>query len=138
MPAVEELAATVVDRGFPIHKELGPGLLESVYEAVLAQALRQQGLSVDQRQSVPIAFRGMTSPDAFRADLVVGNSLVIEVISVGRNAAVHAKQLFTYVRLMKQPLGSLMNLGCETFRDGVKRVMNAHISFAPSRLCVKQ
>jgi iron complex transport system substrate-binding protein len=138
MPAVEELAAAAVDCGFHIHKELGPGLLESVYEAVLAQALRQHGLLVEQQRPVPIKFREMTSSDAFRADLIVENLLVIEVKSVERNAPVHAKQLLTYLRLMKQPLGLLMNFGCETFKDGVKRVVNGHNSFAPSRLCVKQ
>jgi len=129
--AVEELAATAVDCGFHIHKELGPGLLESVYELVLAEALRQHGLFVQQQQSVPISFRGIQFSDAFRADLVVENSLIIEVKSVERNAPVHAKQLLTYLRLMKQPLGLLMNFGCETFKDGVKRVVNGHNSFAP-------
>jgi len=138
MPAVEELAAAAVDCGFHIHKELGPGLLESVYEAVLAQALRQHGLLVEQQRPVPIKFREMTFSDAFRADLIVENLLVIEVKSVERNAPVHAKQLLTYLRLMKQPFGLLMNFGCETFKDGVKRVVNGHNSFAPSRLCVKQ
>ena len=138
MPAVEELAAAAVDCGFHIHKELGPGLLESVYEAVLAQALRQHGLLVEQQRPVPIKFREMTFSDAFRADLIVENLLVIEVKSVERNAPVHAKQLLTYLRLMKQPLGLLMNFGCETFKDGVKRVVNGHNSFAPSRLRVKQ
>jgi GxxExxY protein len=131
VPAIEDLAAAAVDCGFHIHKELGPGLLESVYENVLAAALRQRGLLVEQQRAVPIAFRGMTFADAFRADLVVENVLVIEVKSVERNAPVHAKQLLTYLRLMKQPLGLLMNFGCETFRDGVKRVANGHHPFAP-------
>jgi GxxExxY protein len=125
MSALEEIAAAAVDSGFHIHKELGPGLLESVYEAVLAVSLRQRGFVVAQQQSVPIRFREMSFPDAFRADLIVENSLIIEVKSVERNASVHAK------RLMKQPLGLLMNFGCETFRDGVKRVVNGHNSFAP-------
>ena len=131
MPAIEELAATAVDCGFHIHRELGPGLFESVYEIVLAEGLRQHGLRVEQQRSVPVTFRGMVFSDAFRADLIVEGSLIIEVKSVERNAPVHAKQLLTYLRLMKQPLGLLMNFGCETFRDGVKRVVNGHNSFAP-------
>jgi iron complex transport system substrate-binding protein len=131
VPSLEELASIAVDCGFHIHKDLGPGLLESVYEAVLAEALSQRGLGVARQQSVPISFRGITLPEAFRADIVIENSLVIEVKSVERNAPVHAKQLLTYLRLMKQPLGLLMNFGCETFRDGVKRVVNGHNSFAP-------
>jgi iron complex transport system substrate-binding protein len=131
VPAIEELAATAVDCGFHIHRELGPGLLESVYEMVLAEGLRQHGLHVEQQRSVPVTFRGMVFSDAFRADLIVESSLIIEVKSVERNAPVHAKQLLTDLRLMKQPLGLLMNFGCETFRDGVKRVVNGHSSFAP-------
>jgi iron complex transport system substrate-binding protein len=131
VPAIEEIAAIAVDSGFHIHKELGPGLLESVYEMNLAEALRQQGLFVQQQQAVPVTFRGIIFADAFRADVIVENSLVIEIKSVERNAPVHAKQLLTYLRLMKQPLGLLMNFGCETFREGVKRVVNGHNSFAP-------
>jgi len=129
MQGIEELATVAVDCGFHIHKELGPGLLESVYEAILAQTLAEHGLSVLRQQAVPISFRGVVLPEAFRADLIVENALVIEVKSVERNAPVHAKQLLTYLRLMKQPLGLLMNF--ETFRDGVKRVVNGHDNFVP-------
>ena len=131
MSAIERVASVAVDCGFHIHKELGPGLLESVYEALLAEALAEQGLAVVRQQAVPINFRGIVLPEAFRADLIVENSLIIEVKSVERNAPVHAKQLLTYLRLMKQPLGLLMNFGCETFRDGIKRVVNGHNDFAP-------
>jgi iron complex transport system substrate-binding protein len=88
MAAIEELASAAVDCGFHIHKELGPGLLESVYEAVLAEALTQQGLAVRRQQPVPITFRGLVFSDAFRADLIVEDSLIIEVKSVERNAPV--------------------------------------------------
>jgi len=128
---IEELASVAVDCGFHIHKELGPGLLESVYEVVLAAALQERGLRVERQKPVLINFRGLNFPDAFRADLLVDDSLIIEVKSVERNAPVHAKQLLTYMRLLKQPLGLLMNFGCETFREGVKRVVNGHNSFAP-------
>lgn len=136
MPDLERLASVAVDCGFHIHKELGPGLLESVYEAVLFAALADRNLAVERQRPVPISFRGISLSEGFRADLIVENSLVIEIKSVERNAPVHAKQLLTYLRLMKQPLGLLMNFGCETFRDGVKRVVNGHDGFAPSRLCV--
>ena len=131
MSGIEKIASIAVDCGFHIHKELGPGLLESVYEALLAEALLQHGMSVTRQQAVPISFRGIVLTEAFRADLIVENSLIIEVKSVERNAPVHAKQLLTYLRLMKQPLGLLMNFGCETFRDGMKRVVNGHNGFAP-------
>ena len=129
--AIERLASIAVDCGFHIHKELGPGLLESVYEAVLAEALATEGLTVARQLPVSITFRGLVLPDAFRADLIVDGTLIIEVKSVERNAPVHAKQLLTYLRLMNQPLGLLMNFGCETFRDGLKRIVNGHNSFAP-------
>ena len=138
MRNVEELAAIAIDCGLQIHKELGPGLLESVYEAVLAHAIAQEGAAVVRQQPVPITFRGQTFTDAFRADLIVDGKLVIEVKSVERCAPVHAKQLLTYLRLMKQPLGLLMNFGCATFREGLQRVVNGHVDFASSRLRVKQ
>jgi GxxExxY protein len=138
MPDIEAIASVAVDCGFHIHKELGPGLLESVYETVLTAALVERGLSAERQRPVPINFRGIVLNEGFRADLLVENSLIIEVKSVERNAPVHAKQLLTYLRLLQQPLGLLMNFGCETFRDGVKRVVNGHDNFAPSRLCVNQ
>ena len=98
----------------------------------------ERGLSVERQRPVPVSFRGVILNEGFRADLIVENALIIEIKSVERNAPIHAKQLLTYLRLMKQPLGLLMNFGCETFRDGVKRVVNGHDNFAPSRLCVNQ
>ena len=128
---LEQLATIAVDCGYHIHRELGPGLLETAYEVILAEALAGEGLSVARQVPVPISFRGIYLADAFRADMIVEDSLIIEIKSVERNAPIHAKQLLTYLRLMKQPLGLLMNFGCETFRDGVKRVVNGHDAFAP-------
>ena len=128
---LEQLATIAVDCGYHIHRELGPGLLETAYEVILAEALAGEGLSVERQVPVPISFRGIYLADAFRADMIVEDSLIIEIKSVERNAPIHAKQLLTYLRLMKQPLGLLMNFGCETFRDGVKRVVNGHDAFAP-------
>ena len=126
MRSVDEIASITVDCGFHIHQELGPGLLESVYEIVLARALSDQGLSVFRQKPVAITFRGMVIADAFRADLVVDDRLIVEIKSVEKNHPVHTKQLLTYLRLSKQPLGLLMNFGCATFREGVKRVANGH------------
>jgi GxxExxY protein len=134
MSDVENFARTAIDCGFRIHKELGPGLLESVYEVVLAASLERAGLPVERQKSVPIVFDGLQFADAFRADIVIDGRLIIEIKSVERIAPVHAKQLLTYIRLTKQPLGLLMNFGSETFRDGVKRVVNGPSAFAPTRL----
>jgi GxxExxY protein len=133
MKDVEELARQTIDCGFRIHKDLGPGLLESVYEAVLAASLERNGLQVQRQKPITIEFDGLTIADGFRADLVIEERLIVEVKSVERTAPVHAKQLLTYLRLTEQPLGLLMNFGCETFRKGLKRVVNGPSSFTPTR-----
>jgi GxxExxY protein len=138
MRDIEEIARLVIDCGFRIHKELGPGLLESVYEAVLANGLRRIGLAVDRQRPIDFEFEGVVFREGFRADLLIENQLIIELKSVERLAPVHGKQLLTYPRLAKRPLGLLMNFGGETFREGIKRVVNNHAGFAPSRLCVNQ
>jgi GxxExxY protein len=108
-------------------------LLESVYETVLAIALANRGLRVERQKVIPIVFQGIAIPDAFRADVVIEGRLVIEIKSLERLAPVHAKQLLTYIRLMEQPLGLLMNFGCETFREGIKRVVNGPSGYVGSR-----
>jgi GxxExxY protein len=130
---IEELARTAVDCGFRIHKQLGPGLLESVYENVLAASLAKVGLKVERQRPIPIKFENIVIADACRADLLVEDSLVIEVKSVERLAPVHAKQLLTYIRLMEQPVGLLMNFGSETFREGLRRVVNGPSAFVGTR-----
>ena len=135
---IEEIARISVDCGFHIHKELGPGLLESVYEAVLAASLMRLGLEVERQKPIAIEFDGIRLAEGFRADLFVGGTLLIEVKSIDRLAPVHGKQLLTYLRLAKQPLGLLMNFSGATFREGVKRVVNSHDAFASSRLRVHQ
>ena len=138
MRDVEELATLAIDCGLKIHKELGPGLLESVYEAVLAASLARLGLLVDRQVPIEIEYDGMVLGEGFRADLLVDGQLIIEIKSIERLAPVHGKQLLTYLRLAKQPLGLLLNFGGETFREGIKRVVNNHTGFAPSRLRVNQ
>ena len=131
---IEDLARRTIDCGFRIHKELGPGLLESVYETVLSVSLTKAGLKVERQRPIPIVFDGIKIADACRADLVIDDKLIIEVKSLERLAPVHAKQLLTYVRLMEQPLGLLMNFGAETFRDGLKRIVNGPSAFVGSRM----
>jgi len=105
---VEEVSSVVVDTAFHLHRDLGPGLLESVYEAVLARMLEERGLRVD-------------------------GCLVIELKSVEKLAPVHAKQLLTYLRLLNLPVGLLINFGVATFKEGIRRVVNNHQDFASSR-----
>ncbi|MCP5397280.1 MAG: GxxExxY protein [Sphingomonadaceae bacterium] len=123
---IERCAKVAVDCGFQLHKELGPGLLESVYEILLFESLRERGLEVRRQVPVPIKFKGVVVDNAFRIDLLIENTLVIELKSTERDSALYPKQLLTYLRLMDLPLGLLMNFGQETFKQGVKRVVNNH------------
>jgi len=131
MDALEATAADVVDVALLLHRQLGPGLLESVYETVLAAELRKRGYPVLRQQPVDFTFNGMRFDGAFKADLIVGPGLVVEIKSVERLSGVHVKQLLTYLRLMEQPLGLLINFGGETLKEGVRRVINSHNRFAP-------
>lgn len=120
-----ELAArSVIDCGYHLHKDLGPGLLESAYEALLAEAIRQTGLAVVRQVPVTMSYKGVVIDNAFKVDLLVENSLVIELKSIERLAPVHGKQVLTYLRLMQLPLGLLMNFGQATFKDGLRRIAN--------------
>jgi GxxExxY protein len=134
---VEVIATAVIDCGYHLHRRLGPGLLETVYEAVLAEQVGRRGFAVERQKSVPLEIDGISFNEGFRVDLLVEGALVIELKSVERTSPVHAKQLLTYLRLLDLPLGLLMNFGAETFRDGLKRVVNSHEPFAPSRLRVR-
>jgi len=133
---VEAIATAAVDCGFKVHEQLGPGLLESVYQAVLAHSLERRGFAIERQKPVPIRFDGLIIDEGFRADILVEGKLLIELKSVERFAAVHGKQVLTYLRLMDLPLGLLMNFGAATFREGIKRIVNGHGPFASSRLRV--
>ena len=130
---VEALAREAVDCGFRIHRDLGPGLLESAYEALMAQALTRRGLAVERQLSLPLEYEGVVVDNAFKIGILVERALVIELKSVERLAPVHGKQLLTYLRLMKLPLGLLMNFGQATFKDGLKRVANDYTRPYPTR-----
>ena len=118
------LAKYVLDESFRLHTELGPGLLESVYEQVLAARLRKAGLQVETQKSIPIIVDDLTIPEAFRADLVVGGKLIVELKSVEEMKPVFAKQLLTYLRLSGLKLGLLLNFGAPSLKNGIERVAN--------------
>lgn len=138
MNDLEMISADVVDAALHLHRELGPGLLESVYEMVLAASLVRRGYSVTRQQPVDIEFDGMQFTGAFRADLIVEGQLVVEIKSVERLTGAHAKQLLTYLRLMNRPMGLLINFGGETLKEGLRRIVNGYRPSAPSRLRVNQ
>lgn len=119
-----EVSREVVDVAYRVHKDLGPGLLESVYEAVLARELVARGLKVARQQTVPITYGGATFDEGFRADLVVDELVIVELKSVELVAPVHKKQLLTYLRLSGKRLGLLINFGAERIKDGITRLVN--------------
>jgi iron complex transport system substrate-binding protein len=120
------LATGAIDCGFQIHKQLGPGLLETGYECVLARSIERRGLKIDRQKPVEIRFDGLVIKDAFRYDLLVEDRLLIELKSSENMMPVHAKQLLTDLRLMHLSLGLLMNFGAATFKLGLKRIVNNH------------
>ena len=122
----EAIVTTAIDCGFRTHKGLGPGLLESAYQAVLVELLRREALSVQDEMVIPIVFEDMTIDRGFRADIVVEGKLLIELKSVERLAPVHGKQVLTYLRLANLPLGLLMNFGGGTFKEGLRRITNGY------------
>ncbi|HEX9945912.1 MAG TPA: GxxExxY protein [Allosphingosinicella sp.] len=124
MSDLEKLAALAIDCGYRIHHDLGPGLLESVYETLLAAKLARSGVRVERQKPVAFEYEGIRVGEGFRADLLVDRRLVIEVKSVERLAAVHSRQLLTYLRLLELPIGLLMNFGGGTFREGLRRVVS--------------
>ena len=125
---IEHLVKVVIDTGLKLHIDLGPGLMDSVYEAVLASRLEKLGMRVARQMPIKIEIDGLIFPEAFRADLVVENMLLIELKSLGRLMPVHAKQVLTYLRLANLPIGLLMNFGADKFKEGLKRLVNNHIT----------
>lgn len=119
-----DVAKVTIDAALKVHVALGPGLLESAYEAVLAYELERRGLRVRRQQPFCIVYESLTVNDAFRADLVVEDQVIIELKSVESIHPVHKKQLLTYLRLSGKPLGLLINFGARLLRNGITRMVN--------------
>jgi iron complex transport system substrate-binding protein len=135
---VEEMSAIVVDCAYRLHVEAGLGLLETVYEVVLAKLLEKEGLQVRRQVPVPIELMGMRFDEGFRADIIVEDTLLLELKSVENIAPVHSKQVLTYLKLLNLPLGLLINFGAATIKEGIKRIVNGNQSFTSSCLRVNQ
>ena len=119
-----EIAKVIVDVGFQIHQQLGPGLLESVYESIMVYELRKRGFQVVNQVPVPVFWDGEKMDVGFRADLVVEHKVIVELKSVESVHPVHKKILLTYLRIADRRLGLLINFGADLFKDGVSRVAN--------------
>lgn len=121
---IDDLSSMVIEDAIAIHREFGPGLFESVYESVLAGRLRKRGLTVERQVQVKAVFDGEVYDPAFKIDMLVDQRLVIEIKAVEQLSKAHGKQLLTYLRLLKQPVGLLLNFSEATMKDGIRRVVN--------------
>jgi GxxExxY protein len=122
---LNKLSEHIIGAATAVHRELGPGLLESVYEACLAMELRRIGLPVQMQLPIPVAFRGqIVSEDGLRLDLLVAETVILEIKSVESFHPVHKKQLLTYLRLANKPLGLLINFNVPLLKDGIERIIN--------------
>ncbi len=121
---LNEISGQIVDSAVAIHSELGPGLLESVYEVTLAFELRERGLRVDRQIPIPIVYRGIRFDEGYRLDLVVDDLVVVEVKSIEAVSPIHKKQVLTYLRLTKRPLGLLLNFNVNLMKQGISRIAN--------------
>jgi GxxExxY protein len=119
-----ELSKIIVDVSYKIHKRLGPGLLESVYEAILFHELSKKGLKIERQKPIPVIWDGIYLYIGFRSDLIVENKVIIEIKSVEQISNVHLKQLLTYIKITDLKLGLLINFNEALFKNGIKRVAN--------------
>ncbi len=119
-----EIGAIVVDAAIAVHRGLGPGLLETVYEVALAHELTKRGLRVERQIPIPIEYDGVEFEEGFRADIVVENKVILELKSVTQLTATHRKQIQTYLKLTHFRLGFLLNFGAALMKDGIVRAVN--------------
>ena len=138
MKNIDDITGAIIDTAMKIHINLGPGLLESVYEAVLAKALQKRGFSVVRQHPVSFEYDGILFEEGFRIDVLVENLVVVELKSVEKLSPVHKKQLLTYLRLLKLPVGLLINFGAATLKEGLHRIVNNLPSSVSPHLSVNQ
>jgi len=122
-----EIGTAIVDCAVRLHQDLGPGLLETVYEAILARKLQQRGLSVERQVPIAIEYEGLKFDEGFRADLIVEGKVIIELKSVEKVHPGHKKQHLTYLRLTGMKLGYLLNFGEALMKDGITRIINGKL-----------
>lgn len=120
----DEVGRLIVDVAVQIHQEVGPGLLETVYEVILAYELRRRGLGVERQIPIPVTYEGLKFDEGFRVDLIVENKVIIELKCVARLNNAHRKQLLTYLRLADKKLGYLLNFGEFLMKNGIARIAN--------------
>ena len=119
----EEVAREIVDAALTVHRELGPGLLESAYEQCLAFELARRGLKVERQREVPITYQGMRIDAGYRIDLLVAESIIVELKAVDRVAPVHEAQVLSYLKLANLRIGFLINFNVRLLKDGIRRLV---------------
>lgn len=121
---LDAVTGAIVDCSIKLHQALGPGLLESVYEAILARDLARRGFAVERQKVLRFSYDGMEFEEGLRLDLLVDGRVIVELKSVEKLAPVHKKQVLTYLRLAEQPVGLLINFGAATVKEGLHRIAN--------------
>ena len=122
-----EIGTIIIETAINIHKGLGPGLLESVYETVLSKKLTDKGLNIKRQVAIPIKFEGIQFDEGFRADIIANDKVIIELKSIEKLSNVHKKQLLTYLKLSNLKLGYLINFNEELLKNGITRIINGNI-----------
>jgi len=135
---LDEITGIIIDSAIKIHRELGPGLLESVYETVLARALERGGLKVERQKAVDFEYDGLLFQEGLHLDLLVDDRVVVELKSAEQLTLAHNKQVLTYLRLMHLPVGLLINFGASTLKEGLRRIVNNYVPSPSSHLRVNQ
>ena len=123
---INDLTREIIDSSYHIHNDLGPGLLESVYEICLYNELLWRGFKVQRQVPIKIAYKGITFQEGFSADLIVNDTVILELKSVSELTKVHKKQLLTYLKLADKSVGLLLNFGAATMKEGIKRIVNQY------------
>ncbi len=122
-----DIGTAIVDCAVHLHQDLGPGLLETVYEVTLARKLEKRGLSVERQVKIAVEYEGQKFDEGFRADLIVAGKVIVELKSVEKVHPAHKKQLLTYLRLTGMKLGYLLNFGEALMKDGITRIINGQL-----------
>ena len=121
---INEISGQIIDAAMKVHSALGPGLLESAYEACLIHELRKRGLHVESQAPLPVTYDGLTLDVGYRIDLLVEQAVIVELKAIERIAPIHEAQLLSYLRLSKRQLGLLINFNVPHLREGIKRMVN--------------
>ncbi|HQR07880.1 MAG TPA: GxxExxY protein [Gemmatales bacterium] len=121
---INELTGSIIQAAIHVHRELGPGLLESVYHRIMQYEMRKKQLDVISELAIPVRWDEIQLDLGFRADLLVNNLVVVEIKSIEAIAPVHRKQVLTYLKLMKKPVSLLINFNVDLLRDGITRIVN--------------